>query len=156
MSQKVALITGCSAGGLGHALAKAFRDQGFRVIATARDPSKIDPSLKNDDHIDIIPLDVTKTESISACVQQVRKLTSDRLDILVNNAGGAIFGPLVHASVSEGKALYDVNVWGLLAVAQAFTPLLVQEKGVMLNICSMAGAVPLAWQGKAPRVSVSG
>ncbi|KAL4997566.1 hypothetical protein BDV10DRAFT_201832 [Aspergillus recurvatus] len=147
MSQRVVLITGCSAGGLGHALAKAFREQGSRIIATARDPSKVDPSLLNDNHIDILPLDVTDSKSIAACVQQVREMTNGRLDILVNNAGGAIFGPLVHASVSEGKALYDVNVWGVLAVAQGFTPLLVQSKGVILNICSMAGAVPLAWQG---------
>lgn len=159
MSQKVVLITGCSAGGLGHALAKAFREQGFRAIATARDPSKIDPSLKNDDHFDIIPLDVTDAKSINACMQQVRDFTSNRLDILVNNAGGAIFGPLVHTSVSEGKALYDVNVWGVLAVTQAFTPLLVQAKGVILkilNIYSIAGVVPLVWQGKSPGSFVSG
>jgi len=146
MSRKTVLITGCSVGGFGFALAKAFQQAGCHVFATARDPTKVG-SLASEAYIEILPLDVTSAESIASCVAQVRKKTDGKLDVLVNNAGGAIFGPLVHTSIAESKALYDVNVWGVLAVAQAFAPLLVQAKGVMLNISSMAGAVPMAWQG---------
>ncbi|MCJ1386712.1 hypothetical protein MMC17_009838 [Xylographa soralifera] len=146
MLKKTALITGCTEGSLGFALAKAFNQRGFHVFATVRDPTKV-ISLTSDDGVEVLVLDVTSAESIASCVGQVCKKTDGKLDILVNNAGAAIFGPLVHASISEAKALYDVNVFGLLAVSQAFSPLLVESKGVILNISSIGGAVPLAWQG---------
>lgn len=140
------LVTGCSVGGLGFALAKSFRDQGFHVLATVRDTSK-GGDLTREKNIDVLTLDVTSATSIAECLEQVRSITGGRLNILANNAGVAIFGPLLHASIEEGKAAYDVNVWAPLAVAQAFAPLLVESKGVILNISSIAGAVPLAWQG---------
>ncbi|RDW58828.1 LijC [Coleophoma cylindrospora] len=145
-ARKKVLVTGCSAGGLGSALAKAFRDQGFHVLAAVRDPNKAG-SLAEEQGIEIITLDVTSAASIATCLEQVRSMTGEQLDILVNNAGVALFGPLIHASIEEGKAAYDVNVWAPLAVTQAFAPLLIESKGVILNISSIAGAVPLAWQG---------
>lgn len=144
--KKNVLITGCSTGGLGFALAKAFQDAGCHVYATVRDPNKAGP-LADEANIEILPLDVTSADSIASCVTQISQKTDNKLDVLVNNAGGAIFGPLVHASIEESKALYDVNVWGVLAVTQAFSPMLVRSKGAILNISSMAGAVPMAWQG---------
>ncbi len=145
-TKKSVLVTGCSTGGLGFALAKAFYDQGFHVLATVRNAHKAG-ALAAEKGIDVLNLDVTSAESIASCLAQVRSATGGKLDILVNNAGAAIFGPLVHASIEEGKEAYDVNVWGPLAVTQAFAPLLIDSKGVILNISSIAGAVPLAWQG---------
>ncbi|KAH7019737.1 putative short-chain dehydrogenase/reductase [Ilyonectria destructans] len=144
--EKTVMITGCSVGGLGFALAEAFQQAGYHVFATARDPTKVG-SLRDRHGIEVLRLDVTATETIHSCVTAIRKKTNGRLDILVNNAGGAMFGPLVHASIEEAKTLYNVNVWGVLAVTQAFAPLLVDAQGAVLNISSMAGAVPLAWQG---------
>ena len=144
--KKTVLVTGCSSGGLGFALAKAFRDQGFHVLATVRNPQKAG-ALAAEKDIKVLTLDVTSAESIASCLAQVRGAPGGKLEILVNNAGAAIFGPLVHASIEEGKAAYEVNVWGPLAVSQAFAPLLIESKGVILNISSIAGAVPLAWQG---------
>lgn len=144
--KKNVLVTGCSAGGLGSALARCFRDRGFHVLATVRHAHKAG-DLTQEKDIEIITLDVTSASQITSCVAHVQRATGGQLDILVNNAGTAIFGPLVHASIEEGKAAYDVNVWGPLAVSQAFAPLLVDSKGVILNISSIAGAVPLAWQG---------
>jgi 1-acylglycerone phosphate reductase len=149
--RKNVLVTGCSAGGLGFALAKAFRNQGFHVLAAVRDANKAG-SLAEEKDIEILTLDVTSAASIATCLEYVRSTTGGKLDILVNNAGVAIFGPLIHASIEEGKAAYDVNVWAPLAVAQAFSPLLIESKGVILNIASIAGAVPLAWQGTYPSV----
>lgn len=145
-TKKSVLVTGCSTGGLGFALAKAFRDQGFHVLATVRNAHKAG-ALAAENDIEVLTLDVTSTESIESCLAQVRSATGGKLDILVNNTGAAIFGPLVHASIDEGKAAFDVNVWGPLAVSQAFAPFLTDSKGVILNISSIASAVPLAWQG---------
>ncbi|KUI69407.1 NADPH-dependent 1-acyldihydroxyacetone phosphate reductase [Cytospora mali] len=157
MNRKSVLVTGCSAGGLGYALATAFYNAGLHVFATARDPTKVPEPFKDtkklaelDNHgeWEVIPLNVTSQESLDSCVRQVVEKTGGRgLDVLVNNAGGAIFGPLAHASIEEARRVYDVNVWGLLAVTKEFVPLLVQAEGVIVNISSIAGAVPLAWQG---------
>jgi len=127
-------------------LAKAFLGAEYHVFATARNPATIG-SFATEADVEVLALDVTSEESIAACLMEVHKKTDGRLDILVNNAGSAVFGPLIHASIAEVKGVYDVNVWGALAVAQAFVPLLYRAQGVMLNISSMAGAVPLAWQG---------
>ncbi|KAI9661828.1 MAG: putative secondary metabolism biosynthetic enzyme [Bathelium mastoideum] len=145
-SKKNVLVTGCSTGGLGFALAKAFRDKGFHVLATVRDARKAG-NLAAEKDIELFTLDVTSADSIASCLTQVRSATRGKLDILVNNAGVLVYGPLVHASIEEGKAAYDVNVWGPLAVSQSFAPLLIDSKGVILNISSIAGAVPVVWQG---------
>ncbi|RYP36917.1 hypothetical protein DL767_003165 [Monosporascus sp. MG133] len=141
------LITGCSQGGLGFALSQAFANAGCRVFATARDPTKA-ASLVGDNVCEILPLDVTSKESIDACVSKVRHETGGNgLDILVNNAGIGLTVPLLDTSIDDAKRMFDVNVWGMLAVTQAFAPLLIEAKGVILNISSVAGAVCMAWQG---------
>ncbi|KAI1746387.1 hypothetical protein F4680DRAFT_19764 [Xylaria scruposa] len=144
--KKFVLVTGCSEGGLGHALAKAFVAEGCHVFATVRDTAKA-TSLANDGNVTILPLEVTSPESIKACLTGVRQATEGRLDILVNNAGVGLVMPLLDTSIDEARRLFDVNVWGMLAVTQAFAPLLLQARGAILNISSIAGAVRMAWQG---------
>ncbi|KAI1780231.1 putative short-chain dehydrogenase/reductase [Hypoxylon cercidicola] len=146
ITRPTALITGCSPGGLGFELVHAFEARGFHVFATARNPAKILASPVGA-NVEVIPLDVVSRESIASCLERVRKRTGGELDVLVNNAGMMLTGPLVHASVEEARKVYDVNVFGTLAVSQAFTPLLVRAQGVILNISSLAGAIPMAWQG---------
>lgn len=144
--KKFVLVTGCSEGGLGHALAKAFVAEGCHVFATVRDTAKA-ASLASDDNITVLPLEVTSSESIEACLAGVRQATKGRLDILVNNAGVGLVMPLLDTSIDEARRLFDVNVWGMLAITQAFAPLLLQARGAILNISSIAGAVRMAWQG---------
>jgi NAD(P)-dependent dehydrogenase (short-subunit alcohol dehydrogenase family) len=149
--RKTVLITGCSEGGLGFALAKAFADAGYHVFASARNPSKAASLTGGSPHIELLQLDVTSDESIAACAAAVRERTSTAgrrgLDVLVNNAGVGLIMPLLDTPIQEGRKLYEVNVWGMLAVTQAFAPLLLDAKGVVLYISSIAGAVRMAWQG---------
>lgn len=95
-------------------------------------------------------------QSIDACLETVRQKTGGKLDILVNNAGFGTTMPLLHASIEEAKAIYDVNVWGTLSLAQAFSPLLLKSKGVIMNICSIVGAANAAWQGERYRCMYDG
>ncbi|KAI0134363.1 hypothetical protein BJ170DRAFT_609522 [Xylariales sp. AK1849] len=141
------LITGCSDGGLGAALAEAFARQGFRVLATLRDPTKAPALSSHPSDIEVLPLDVTDAASISSCAAAVAAKMDGRLDVLVNNAGSMFVMPLLDTDLAEAKRLFDVNVWGMLAVTQAFAPMLVRSRGVVLNIASIAGAVRMAWQG---------
>lgn len=144
--RKTVLITGCSPGGLGHALAEAFANEGYFVFATLRDPTKA--SLLARESIKVLPLEVTSQESIDACFNHVQAATEGRgLDVLVNNAGVGYVMPLLDTSVEESKKLFEVNVWGVLSVTQKFAPLVIVAKGTVLNISSLAGAVRMAWQG---------
>jgi NAD(P)-dependent dehydrogenase (short-subunit alcohol dehydrogenase family) len=150
--RKTVLITGCTPGGLGAALCHEFHLRGFHVLATVRNPSKasslITPAISaSSGVIEVLPLDVTSQTSIQECAAQLRTRGIDRLDCLVNNAGAMLIGPLLDTDINEGRKLFEANVWGLLAVTQAFAPALIKAKGSVLNICSIAGAVRMAWQG---------
>jgi NAD(P)-dependent dehydrogenase (short-subunit alcohol dehydrogenase family) len=143
---KTVLITGCSNGGLGAAMAKVYHAKGFRVFATIRNKAKAG-SLGEIDGIEIIELEVTSVESIRQCADAVAKRTGGALDILVNNAGVNAIVPLLDASLDDAKKVYDANVWSVVAMAQAFTPMLIKAKGVMCNISSVSGEMVFAWAG---------
>lgn len=55
--------------------------------------------------------------------------------------------PLLDTNVATAKKTFDVNVFALVAVTQAFAPLLIASKGTVINIGSVAGVVPMPWQG---------
>ncbi|KAJ5579604.1 1-acyl dihydroxyacetone phosphate reductase [Penicillium hispanicum] len=143
---KTVLVTGCSDGGLGAAMAKVYRSKGFRVFATLRNKAKAG-SLTEIDGIEIVELEVTSVESIRQGANAVAKHTGGTLDILVNNAGVSAIVPLLDASLDNAKKVYDANVWSIVAMAQAFAPLLIKAKGTMCNISSVSGEMVFAWAG---------
>jgi len=145
MAQKTVLITGCSKGGIGDALTKAFHKKGARVFATARNIAKV-RHLKALG-IETLQLDVVDEASIKKAVESVRDATGGSLDILVNNSGAGYAVALLDADISEAKKLFDVNVFSVITVTQAFAPLLIQAKGTVVNIGSIAGLGPFYWQG---------
>lgn len=141
--RKWALITGASPGGMGEAEAAAFLKRGVNVIATSIDTNDVEylepEKGSNDGFLVTLRLDVTSTKSIDAAVKQVEHLTDGRLDFLINNAGYGYFVPLLDVDISQAKKQFDVNVWGLLAVTQAFFPLLQTAKGTIVNQASISG-----------------
>jgi 1-acylglycerone phosphate reductase len=138
-SKRTVLITGCSDGGLGAALAIAFHKAGLHVYATARNPSKMTQLVSLG--IETFTLDVLSDSSIAACVSKL----SD-LDILANNAGATYTMPVSDLSIPEAKKLFDLNVWSYLAVTQAFLPLLLKSKGMIVNQTSVASVVTIPFQ----------
>ena len=138
-AKRTVLITGCSDGGLGSALAIAFHQAGLRVYATARNASKL--TALTSLGIETFTLDVQSDSSIAACVSQLSSL-----DILVNNAGAIYTMPFSDLSLAEAKKLFDLNVWSYLAVTQAFLPLLLKSKGMIVNQTSGASAVTIPFQ----------
>ena len=141
MAKPTVLITGCSDGGLGSALALVFHAAGHRVFATARNPAKL--ANANAAGIETLTLDVLSDTSIKKCVADVRQLTSGSLDILVNNAGANYPTPLADASIPDAKKLFDLNVWANLATIQAFLPLLLKSTrgGLIVNHTSIASVL---------------
>lgn len=147
VSKKTVLITGCSNGGIGSAMAIDFNKQGFYVFATARNPSKA-TNLAELSDVEILELDVTVPKTIAQCKEIVAKRTGGTLDVLVNNAGVEFNSPLLDTDIAAAKRLYDVNVWGALAMVQAFAPLLIEAKGVIFNQSSIDGVLNMVWAGK--------
>ncbi|OBT51450.1 hypothetical protein VE04_08455 [Pseudogymnoascus sp. 24MN13] len=146
MPEKTVVVTGCSNGGLGAAMAKAYQARGFRVFATVRNRVKVG-SLADIEGIEILELDVTSEESVYQCAKAVEKLTGGSLDILVNNAGNSTIMPLLDTSVDDAKKMYDSNVWAVLLMTQAFAPMLIKSRGTICNISSVSSELVFAWQG---------
>jgi 1-acylglycerone phosphate reductase len=151
-SRQTVLITGCSEGGIGDALCREFHARGARVFATARNLSKV--SHLSALGIEVIALDVSSPREtiVSGAVAEVSRRTGGPLDILVNNAGGGYQIPLLDADLDEARRLFDVNVWGVLAVTQAFAPLLIESAIAgraprVVNIGSIVSRTNPPWQG---------
>ena len=148
MSKPTVLITGCSQGGIGDALVRQFANRGHHVFAALRNLSKA-AHFENEEDIELVTLDVTSSEAISDLVADLEsRLPEKKLDILVNNAGIGATGPLIEVDMAAAKRLYDVNVLGLLAVTQAFAPMLIAAKGKVVNISSVGGILAMPWSGK--------
>jgi 1-acylglycerone phosphate reductase len=136
-SHKWALITGVSENGLGDALTQELLSRNINVIVTAPAIHNLD-YLPWHDGLAKVQLDVTSALSIRAAVAEVTKITHGSLDILINNAGYGYMMPLLDADAHAVVANFDVNVFGLLSVTQAFFPLLRHAHGMVVNQCSIA------------------
>ncbi|KAI0506261.1 putative short-chain dehydrogenase/reductase [Xylaria bambusicola] len=146
IAKKTVLITGCSEGGIGAAMAMAFSRQGFHVFATLRNTSRIGALAEIED-LEVLELEVTSTESVARCVEHVRERTGGTLDVLVNNAGRGFLMPLLDVNIDAAKELFDINVWGALIVTQGFAPLIINAKGAIVNHSSVAGNMLIPWKG---------
>jgi 1-acylglycerone phosphate reductase len=144
---KSVLITGCSAGGSGSALAENFQKRGLHVFATARTLSKMS-HLRDLPNVTLLELDVTSPQSITIALDAVKAQTGGKLDYLVNNAGQSMVMPALDTDIDEAKKLFDVNFWGVIATTQAFAPLVIAAKGTIVNICSISGYVNAPWMSK--------
>lgn len=138
-SKRTVLITGCSDGGMGAALAIAFHQAGLHVYATARNHSAM--TQVSSAGIETLTLDIQSESSIADCVSKVNSL-----DILVNNAGASYSMPVSDISIAESKRIFDVNVWAQIAVTQAFLPLLRKSKGMIVNQTSVVACMAIPFQ----------
>lgn len=145
---KIVLITGCSKGSLGDALARAFHAAGHHVIATARNEAKM--AHLREAGIEIMKLDVCDQDSINTARDQISQRTGGRVDILLNNAGGIYKCPIADMSIAAAKALFDLNVWSFIAMTQTFLPLVVKAQGTIVNHTSIASLVPVPFESAYP------
>ncbi|PVH81994.1 NAD(P)-binding protein [Cadophora sp. DSE1049] len=162
-----ALVTGCSEGGLGEGIVRAFVDEGVHVFATARSLSSL-TYLQDLPNTTLLALDVTSPESIASAFETVKSHTNPnhntnsntntntnatplRLKYLINNAGLGLVKPVLDGSgiVDVERAVFETNVWGPLALIRAFAPLLISagNGGMIINITSGGALVPLVWNG---------
>lgn len=134
--QKAILITGASTG-IGRLAAETLAKEGFFVYAGARKQKDID-ALNKIKNVQAVRLDVTIQEDVNAAVEIIRE-AGRGLYGLVNNAGVASGGPLIEIDEASVRWLFDVNVFGVLKVTQAFAPLIINSKGRIVTIGSISG-----------------
>ncbi|RYP64885.1 hypothetical protein DL771_008562 [Monosporascus sp. 5C6A] len=127
-SRETVLITGCSNGGIGYALALLFQQRGFHVFATARDPSEMS-NLNGLSNVTLLTLDVVNSAHIKAAVEAVAKQTGGTLNYLISNAGRNHFMPILDEDLEMIRNIFEINFMAPIALAQAFAPLLIKAKG---------------------------
>ena len=148
-AESAIVITGASTG-IGRAAALYFAQKGHPVFAGVRSEQDAD-SLKAESGLEAtrnnlhpLRLDITDQPQITAAAQTVQKaLNGKPLAGLVNNAGIVVSGPLECLSIDELKRQFYINVFGHIAVTQAFLDLLrpteTHAAGRIANISSIAG-----------------
>ena len=145
----VALVTGASSG-IGEATARMLAGRGAAVSLVARRADRIEALGGEiaDAGGTALPIeaDVSERERAEAAVAHtVAEL--GRLDVLVNNAGVMLLGPMEEAPVEEWERMVEVNLMGLMYVAKAAIPHLLEaaegERGVadIVNVSSVAGRI---------------
>ncbi|KAF2972453.1 hypothetical protein GQX73_g1154 [Xylaria multiplex] len=112
----------------------------FAVFATSL-PGEELPKLK-ELNVNCFQVDVTSTESVKALKEQVAEHIGDDLDILINCAGMNYVMPALDVDVDELKRIFDVNLFGIVRMTQAFSTPLINRKGVVVNVGSLAAYAP--------------
>ncbi|KAL6993113.1 hypothetical protein U1Q18_011231 [Sarracenia purpurea var. burkii] len=142
----VVLISGCSSGGIGHALARAFAAEKCQVVATSRSMSSM-ADLEHDAKFFLQELDVVSDESVQRALSNAIEKFG-RIDIVVNNAGVPCRGPLAEIPISAIENTFNTNVYGSLRLIQAVVPHMAsRKKGTIVNIGSVAAFAPGPWVG---------
>ncbi|MGH7137694.1 MAG: SDR family oxidoreductase [Pirellulales bacterium] len=155
-NKPVALVTGANKG-IGLQIAKDLAAHGFTVLVGSRNFARGETAAKSvGADARALQLDVTNQASIAAAAERIRNELG-RLDVLVNNAGIAHAGKpgrslqeMVKsgrasvASLDEVRAVFETNVFGVIAVTQAMLPLLREAPAArIVNVSSPAGSLTL-------------
>ncbi|MEV6711554.1 SDR family NAD(P)-dependent oxidoreductase [Lentzea sp. NPDC051208] len=131
-------ITGASRG-LGAEIARAALRGGDEVVVGARNPDRVPDDLKTAANTLVVALDVTDAQTVSGAVQAA----TDRfggIDVLVNNAGRGLLGALEEITDAEARSLFDLNVFGLIAMTRAVLPVMRRQgSGKLVHIGSRSG-----------------
>jgi NAD(P)-dependent dehydrogenase (short-subunit alcohol dehydrogenase family) len=133
------VVTG-SASGLGGNIAAAVLASGDHLVATARDPRRLEDLVKKyGDQVRTAPLDVADEDAAYAAVQAAVDVFG-RLDVLVNNAGYGDIAPFEQLTSQRFKALIDTNFYGVVYMTRAALPIMrAQKSGCTLQVSSVGG-----------------
>ncbi|MFF1699593.1 SDR family oxidoreductase [Streptomyces sp. NPDC058257] len=136
-------MTGASTG-MGASAARELARRGFHVLAGVRRDRDADAIRSTG--IEPVILDITRSEHVEALAERVA--TDPRaLHALVNNAGIQVNAPVEAMPMAEWRRVFEVNLFGHIAVTQALLPALLRSRGRVVNISSIGGKYAMATYG---------
>jgi NAD(P)-dependent dehydrogenase (short-subunit alcohol dehydrogenase family) len=140
LKPSVALVTGASSG-IGQATAERLAAAGYKVYGTSRRGTRAGPRS-----FELLPLDVTRDESVDAAVGEVMRLEG-RIDVLVNNAGfGVAPAGAEESSIEQARLIFETNFFGIVRMTRAVVPhMRHQGSGRIINIGSVLGLLPMPY-----------
>jgi NAD(P)-dependent dehydrogenase (short-subunit alcohol dehydrogenase family) len=143
LRHELVVVTGASTG-IGAATARELAKRGFHVLAGVRRDADADAIRSA--NVEPSRLDITNEAEIATLV---KRIADDRrpLRALVNNAGIQVNAPVEALPLSEWRRLFDVNLFGHVAMTQALLPTLIESRGTVVNVSSVGGKVAMAGYG---------
>lgn len=139
------VVTGASSG-IGAATARLLARRGHHVLAGVRRTE--DAETIRGARIEPVLLDIADSDHVEALAARVRDDPLSRpLRALVNNAGVGVNVPVESFAIDEWRKLFEVNLFGHVAMTQALLPALFDSKGRVINISSVGGRVAMATYG---------
>jgi len=140
LAGKVVIITGASSG-VGEAAARAFAKSGAVVVLAARSAETINDLAKALGGL-AIPTDVSRLDDLRKLVDKT-VATCGRIDVVVNNAAANARGVLDTLDPDAIATVIDTNLKAPLLLTRLALPHLRESRGVVVNVASIAGHVPL-------------
>ena len=145
MKNKVIIITGASSG-IGKALAFALAKKGNKLVLAGRNKEKLNAVLQKINEVNIsaisIVTDVCKKED---CKNLINKCITEfgRIDVLINNAGISMRALFNESDLEVIDKVMNTNFWGTVFCTKYALPYLLQSKGSLVGVSSIAGHIGL-------------
>eukprot|EP00741_Cyanophora_paradoxa_P014379 tig00000190_g13870.t1 len=141
------VVTGCSSG-IGEATALALDAAGFEVLAGVRKQADADRlAARGSPRLRPIILDVTNEQHVRELPAKVAAVSKGGRVGVVCNAGITLLGPWETIPTEEIRQVFEVNVFGLVAVTKALLPMVRETKGRVVLMGSVAGILSSAFLG---------
>jgi len=137
------LITGATAG-FGAAAVRRFLDDGWRVIATGRRAERLQALVDayGSDRLHVAAFDIRDADAMEAALAALPEAFRG-IDVLVNNAGLALgTAPAQQADLGQWRQMIDTNITALATLTHRLLPALIERRGAIINISSIAGSYP--------------
>ena len=139
------LITGCSSG-IGLCVAQGLKQRGYRVFATARQPTDVSHLI--DSGLESLQLDLDDTESINLAVDEILTRTNGQLFALFNNGAYGQTGAVEDLSREALRAQFETNLFGWHELTCRVLPIMRQQGyGRIIQNSSVLGFVALPFRG---------
>ena len=140
---RTVFITGATSG-FGAAAVKRFAEAGWRVIATGRRAERLQPLVDQfgADKVHAAVFDIRDEVALEASLAALPE-SFRGIDVLVNNAGLALgTAPAHKASLQDWRTMIDTNITALVTLTHRLLPGLIERKGVIINMSSVAASYP--------------
>ncbi len=143
MIEKTVLITGATAG-FGAAMAETFARGGWRVVACGRRAARLQSLAERLDRerVHTLAFDIRDEAAMRSAIDSLPADFAD-IDLLVNNAGLALgTAPAPESDLAQWRQMIDTNITALVTLTHLLLPRLVERRGAIVNISSIAGTYP--------------